>query len=190
MDYQSFPMVHIQWPNLDFMMMQPVLLIIYDFPRVSYTRIYHFLKCFNRELFCYGPIYVQCQQEEDLTSNFWANWGFLMSQPILVVIFNFPKAYYTRIYRFQKCFNWKKICQEPIYVQWQKEVDLTSNFLIMLEFFDVVVCFAYHTRLPQGFLHQNLLFSRKVQLGIFLLLTDLCTVPIGGRPHIEFFHQI
>ena len=30
---------------------------------------------------------------------------------------------------------------------------LTSNFSAKLGFFDVVVCFAYHIRLLQGFLH-------------------------------------
>ena len=33
------------------------------------------------------------------------------------------------------------------------EGNLTSTFLAKLGFFDVVVCFAYHIRLPQGFLH-------------------------------------
>ena len=76
-------------------------------------------------------------------------------------------------------FNWKR--------QWQKEVNLTSNFSAELGFFEVTVCFAYHIRLPQGFLHWNLSFSELFQLETVLLWTDLCMVAIRGRPHFEFF---
>ena len=53
--------LHKNWPNLDFLMLPELLLIIFEFPRVSYTRIYHFQKGFNHKLFCYRPIYVQWQ---------------------------------------------------------------------------------------------------------------------------------
>jgi len=37
-----------------------------------------------------------------------------------------------------------------------------SQLVAELAFFDVVVNFTYHIRLPQGGLHNNLLFSRYV----------------------------
>ena len=43
-------------PNLGFLMLCTILLIIFDLLRVSYTRIKHFRKNFNWELFCYRPI--------------------------------------------------------------------------------------------------------------------------------------
>ena len=53
-------------PNLDFLMLQLILLIILDFSKASYIRIHHFQKYFNWKLFCYGLIYVQWQQEVDM----------------------------------------------------------------------------------------------------------------------------
>ncbi len=79
-----------------------------------------------------------------------------MSEPVLLILFDFSMASYTRIYCFQKCFNRKFLFYGPIYVQCQKEVDLTSNSSAKLGFFDVVPSSAYHIRLPYGFLHKNL----------------------------------
>ena len=39
-------------------MLQSFLLIIFDFSKVSYTRIYHFQKYFGWEFFYYGPTYA------------------------------------------------------------------------------------------------------------------------------------
>ena len=66
-----------------------------------------------------------------------------------------------------------------------------SHFDVLgeLKFFDDIANYAYHIRISQGFLHQNLLFSRYVQLVTFLLWTALCPVTIGGESHFEFFGQ-
>ncbi len=40
-----------------------------------------------------------------------------MLKPVLLIIFDFPMAFYTRIYRFQKSSNWELFCYGPIYVQ-------------------------------------------------------------------------
>jgi hypothetical protein len=63
------------------------------------------------------------------------------------------------------------------------------EYSVELELFDVVASFAYHIRLPHGFLHKNLSFQEEFQLGTFLLWTDLCAVAIGDNPHYQFFDQ-
>ena len=105
---------------------------------------------------------------------------FLMSQAIQIVIFDFSKVSYTRNYCFKDTFSWELFCYGSIYVRWLQEVILTSNFSANLAFFDVVTSSAYHIRLPQGFLCQNLFFPKLFQLGNILLWTDLCAVAIGG----------
>ena len=77
----------------------------------------------------------------------------MMLYPILLIIFGFPKGFYTRIHHFQKCFNWELFCYGPIDVQWEQEVALTSNYSAKLQFFDVVINFAYHISISQGILH-------------------------------------
>ena len=65
-----------QWPNLSFLMLQPILRIIFDFSKIFYARIYHFQNCFNQKIFCYGPMYVQWQQEVSLIPVFAAELEF------------------------------------------------------------------------------------------------------------------
>ena len=71
----------------------------------------------------------------------------------MLIIFDFSKVSYARICSFQNCFNWETFCYGPIYVQWQSEVNLTSNYSAELDFFDVVGNLDCHIRLLQGFLH-------------------------------------
>ena len=69
---------------------------------------------------------------------------------VLSIIFDFPKAFYTRIYRFQKRLMEKYFVLSR---NWQLEVNLTSNFSAEFEIVDVAANFAYHFRLLHGFLH-------------------------------------
>jgi hypothetical protein len=57
--YRKQPSLPIFRPSCCFLMLQTILLIIFEFLRASYTRIYSFQKCFDWEFFYYGPIYEQ-----------------------------------------------------------------------------------------------------------------------------------
>ena len=69
------------------------------------TRMHYFQMCFNWKIFCYGSIYVKWHKEVDLTSNFSVKLKFFDVFIFLLIIFVFPKVFYTRIHHFQKCFN-------------------------------------------------------------------------------------
>ena len=103
-------------------MLQPILLIIFDIPKVYYARIYHFKKCFNQRIFCYGPIYVQWHQEINLISNFSTGLRFFDVLDNFACHIRLPQGFYIGIYYFQKCFNWEIFCYRPIYVLWHQEV--------------------------------------------------------------------